>query len=85
MRNSGISFCFTLCIKIGFCGCSQWDFMLCYSLNKPIALEKIVNDISKYIHSCMSQNVQDKVLVIKIENITNYAGDNPLPKIEYKP
>lgn len=82
MRNSGISFCFTPCIKIGFCGCSQRDCMIYYKLDKPLNAEKILKDIQNLITK--NHNNGDSVLVINIQKINNYTGDNPIPKITYE-
>lgn len=57
--------------------------MICYSLsNRPeINLDKIIRSIQQLLNS--QQSLDNKVLVIKIENI---ISDNTemIPKLEYK-
>jgi hypothetical protein len=55
--------------------------MVYYKLDKPIPVDKIIQDITKLIGS--QQNLDSKVLVIKCENIINHTGDNPIPKIAH--
>lgn len=56
--------------------------MISYSLNKQVSMEKIVNDISRMVSK--ESDLNNKILVITIQEVRDYAGDNPLPKIEYK-
>lgn len=56
--------------------------MLCYNLNKPLQIEKLVQDIQKLMNKHQS-NFTNKILVINIKEITNHTGDNPIPKIPY--
>lgn len=56
--------------------------MLVYKLNQQIDGNKLLNDIQKYIHKNIKQNVES-LLVIKIQEIS-YNDDNAIPKIEYK-
>lgn len=56
--------------------------MISYSLNKQVSMEKIVNDISRMVSK--ESDLNNKILVITIQEVSDYAGDNPLPKIEYK-
>lgn len=58
--------------------------MISYSLNKNIDGNKIVQDIIKFLQKYPKEELSNSVLKITIEKITNYTGDNPLPKIEYK-
>lgn len=57
--------------------------MLCYNLNKPLQIEKLVQDIQKLMNKHQS-NFTNKILVINIKEITNHTGDNPIPKITYE-
>lgn len=56
--------------------------MIYYKLDKEIPAEKILKDIQKLVTS--TQDSFNKILVISIKDVTDYAGDNPLPKITYK-
>ncbi len=59
-------------------------FMLSYTLNKNLDGNKIVQDIVKFLQKYPKDQLQNSVLKISLEKITDYTGDNPLPKIEYK-
>lgn len=56
--------------------------MLYYKLNKDLSVDQLVNDLNKLLQD--TRNKESCVLVISCQKIINYAGDNPLPKIEYK-
>lgn len=56
--------------------------MLFYSLNKQVSMEKIFRDISNIVST--QADLNNKILVIQIQEVSHYAGDSPLPKIEYK-
>lgn len=58
--------------------------MIYYTLNKTIPIEKLAQDLQKLVSQIPPEQLPDKVLVIRIDNISNYAGDSPLPKITYK-
>jgi len=55
--------------------------MISYKLDKSISIDQIAKDIQKLLKA--QKNLESKVLVIKCENIINYTGDNPIPKISY--
>ena len=55
--------------------------MICYKLDKNISIDQIAKDIQKLLKT--QQNLESKVLIIKCENIINYTGDSPLPKLTY--
>jgi hypothetical protein len=57
--------------------------MICYRLNKELSGQKILEDVQKLINK--NNNNGDLVLVICVKEITNYSGDSPMLKIEYKP
>ena len=57
--------------------------MLYYKLDKEISGEKILSDIQKLI--LKTPDSANKILTISIKDISDYAGDNPLPKITYDP
>jgi len=56
--------------------------MLYYNLNKPIQIEKLVQDIMNLVNKNQS-DFTNKILHITIKEITNHTGDNPIPKITY--
>lgn len=56
---------------------------LAYSLNKEIRADKIINDIQKLVSKIHKDEIVNSVLTVSLEKITNYAGDNHIPKIEY--
>ena len=60
--------------------------MIYYSLDRPDSLDanRIISDISKLLQTTSSQTLQESILVIKLQKITNYSGDSPLPKITYQ-
>lgn len=57
--------------------------MIYYNLNKNLEGNKILQDIQKLINKYQQQELLNKVLVVKIENISDYIGDSPILKIEY--
>lgn len=57
--------------------------MLYYKLDKEISGEKILSDIQKLI--LKTPDSANKILTISIKDISDYAGDNLLPKITYDP
>lgn len=59
--------------------------MLYYRLNKNLEAEKLIRDIQKLIQQQVSGDNRDKVLVVSISKIIDHTGDNPIPKLEYKP
>lgn len=40
-------------------------------------------DIVRIVSSVPQEEKDNTVLVVKLQKIVNYAGDNPLPKITY--
>lgn len=58
--------------------------MIYYKLDKQISLEKIAFDLNRIISRKTQQELQDSVLVLSIQKISDYAGDSLVPKIEYK-
>lgn len=57
--------------------------MIVYNLNKNISAEKIINDINQLVSR--AENLPNKVLVIKLQDITDYSGDSLLPKLCFNP
>jgi len=57
-----------------------------YSLHrtKPLDGSKILKDIEKLIKNISQHELSNNILTISLQKITDYAGDSPLPKIEYK-
>lgn len=53
--------------------------------NINIQQTRLWYDIAKLILSVPANEKNNKVLIIKIENISNHEGDSPLPKLEYLP
>lgn len=58
--------------------------MIYYKLDKQISIDIIARDINKILNTRTQQELQDSVLVISIQKISDYAGDPLVPKIEYK-
>ena len=58
--------------------------MIYYNLNKDISLEKISQDLQKIFSKIPKDELQQHTLVISLQKIVDYAGDNPLPKINYQ-
>lgn len=56
--------------------------MICYSLSQPVSMEKIIKDISSMVSK--QSDLNNKILVIRLQEVSHYAGDPLLPKIEYK-
>lgn len=59
--------------------------MLYYKLNNNRVQQPLVfADIQKLIQTVPDTEKDNTVLVVKLEKIIDYAGDNPLPKITYE-
>ena len=58
--------------------------MIYYTLNTNIDGNKILGDIQKLVNKFPQSELINKVLVIKLETISDHNGDSPLPKLEYK-
>jgi hypothetical protein len=58
--------------------------MIYYTLNTNIDGNKILGDIQKLVNKFPQSELVHKVLVIKLETISDHNGDSPLPKLEYK-
>jgi hypothetical protein len=58
--------------------------MIYYALNKNIEGNKILSDIQKLISKYPQNELVNKILIVKLESITDHKGDNPIPKLEYK-
>lgn len=56
--------------------------MISYRLDKEIVVDKLVNDIRKLLSK--TKHLESSVLVLSIQKVVDYAGDSPIPKIEYK-
>jgi hypothetical protein len=59
--------------------------MIYYTLNKNISSEKIINDINNLVSKFSKEDIENMVLVINIQKITNHNYDSLLPKITYNP
>lgn len=57
---------------------------LAYILNKEVSADKIIKDIQKLVSKIPKDEIVNSVLTISLEKITDYAGDNPIPKITYE-
>lgn len=77
----GLSYCYSQCNKIAPVAHSQRENMVCYKLDKNIQADKLIKDITRLIGS--EKNLENKVLIIKIEEIINYQGDSLLLKLPY--
>jgi hypothetical protein len=61
------------------------EFMIYYNLqNINLQNTKLFNDIANLILSLSPQQKVNKVLVIKIEEISDSIGDSPIPKLVYE-
>lgn len=58
--------------------------MISYNLGKQLDANRIIKDINNLIGSQNPEVIKRCVLVIKLQEIVDYEGDSPLPKIEYK-
>lgn len=58
--------------------------MIYYNLHKEISADRIIKDIQTLVTKNSVAENSETVLVISLQKITDYAGDNLLPKIEYK-
>lgn len=58
--------------------------MIYYALNKNIEGNKILSDIQKLISKYPQNELVNKILIVKLESITDHKGNNPIPKLEYK-
>lgn len=58
--------------------------MIYYNLNKNLEGNKILSDIQQLINQCQQNELSNKVLVVKIESISDYNGDSPILKLEYQ-
>ena len=58
--------------------------MIYYALNKNIEGNKILSDIQKLISKYPQNELVNKILIVKLESITDHKGDNPILKVEYK-
>lgn len=59
--------------------------MLYYTLGKNIDGNKMLQEIQKLLNKYPPEELVSKVLIIKLENITEYNADSLMPKIEYIP
>jgi hypothetical protein len=55
-----------------------------YSLGGAISLDKLAKDLNKLLSKIPQDELSRSALKISLVKITDYAGDCPLPKIEYK-
>jgi hypothetical protein len=58
--------------------------MIYYNLNKNLEGNKILSDIQKLISQCEQNELSNKVLVVRIETISDYTIDSPILKLEYQ-
>ena len=60
--------------------------MINYSLNRtsPLDSNRILKDIEKLIKTIPQEVLSSHTLTISLQKITDYAGDSPIPKIEYR-
>ena len=58
--------------------------MIYYNLNKNLDGNKILSDIQKLISQHQQNELSNKVLVVKIESISDYTMDSPILKLEYQ-
>jgi hypothetical protein len=58
--------------------------MIYYSLNKNLSGEVIVKDLTNLLAKFPQDELKNMILTISLQKIVDYAGDNPLPKINYQ-
>ncbi len=58
--------------------------MIYYSLNKNLSGEVILKDITNLLGKFPQDEKQNMILTISLQKIVDYAGDSPLPKINYE-
>lgn len=58
--------------------------MICYNLQNNLNGERILQDIQKLIASKQPEVLKQHILVIKLQEFSDYSGDSPLPKITYE-
>lgn len=60
--------------------------MIIYSLNRerPLDSNSVIRDISKLLQQTPKETLQQSVLIIKIQKITDYPSNSPLLNITYK-
>jgi hypothetical protein len=58
--------------------------MIYYNLNKNIPGDKILQDIQKLLTKFPQDEIKNMTLTISLQKIVDYAGDSPLPKINYE-
>ena len=58
--------------------------MIYYSLNKNLSGEVILKDITNLLGKFPQDQKQNMILTISLQKIVDYAGDSPLPKINYE-
>lgn len=67
-----------------FFGGSQRDSMVYYKIqNINLQNTQLFSEIAELVLSVPEHEKDNTVLVVKLQKIVNYAGDNPLPKITY--
>jgi hypothetical protein len=59
--------------------------MLYYTLDGNIDGNKMLQEIQKLLNKYSQEELVSKVLVIKLENITESNTNNLIPKLEYIP
>jgi len=57
--------------------------MLYYNLNKPISIEKLINDVQVLI-SKQKADLTNKILCVNITEIKDHNGDSLLPKLTHE-
>lgn len=58
---------------------------LAYNLGNSIQADRLIKDVTKLCGKVSPNQASDTLLVISLKNITDYEGESPLPKLEYKP
>ncbi len=69
--------CLIQCCLIGFCGCSQRDIMIHYTLDKNLSGEIILKDITNLLAKFPQDELKNMILTISLQK-------SPLPKISYE-
>lgn len=84
MHTSGSCFVFPHLLRLVFLVVVS-NIMIAYTLNKNIAIEQIAKDLQKLLNNKSPEELSNKVLIIKLEDVNNYSGDSLLAKITYDP
>ena len=58
--------------------------MIYYNLNKNLSGDEVVKDIKSLLAKFPQEEIKNMTMVISLQKNMDYAGDSPLPKINYQ-